>query len=152
MVVDSVAKSLLPAAKGASLLKILCSWCGRDMGDKPGPSDQVTHGICTECLRRELSKLKPQGVRMEAAETVGRVFYAMCLLSDAHEELEQERLESGIEYIDKAKAHLVAVVDAAGPALMVEVTEWIRTLDLGLAAARDRELVELERKRTPKPR
>ncbi|KKN15308.1 hypothetical protein LCGC14_0987290 [marine sediment metagenome] len=74
---------------------------------------------------------------MESGEMVGRVFYALCLLSDAHEELEREQRESAIEYINDAKAHLVAVVDSATPGLKGEMVEWIRTLDLELEPGRE---------------
>jgi len=32
-----------------------CAWCGKDMGEKEPLDDQrVTHGICQECLKKEL--------------------------------------------------------------------------------------------------
>lgn len=33
-------------------MKVRCAWCGRDMGEKMGPDNLVTHGICKPCLDR----------------------------------------------------------------------------------------------------
>ena len=30
-------------------MRIECSWCGKHMGWKPGPTGVTTHGICPEC-------------------------------------------------------------------------------------------------------
>jgi hypothetical protein len=38
-------------------VKVFCSWCKRSMGEKMGPADLVTHGICIPCLQAELDKL-----------------------------------------------------------------------------------------------
>ncbi len=36
-------------------MKIRCSWCGKDMGEKePLDSEEVSHGICEPCLERLL--------------------------------------------------------------------------------------------------
>jgi len=28
----------------------ICAWCNKSMGQKDGPSDVVTHGMCDDCL------------------------------------------------------------------------------------------------------
>ncbi|KKM90011.1 hypothetical protein LCGC14_1242910 [marine sediment metagenome] len=38
-------------------MKVICAWCGRDMGETQGPSDQVSHGICSACLALEMLEL-----------------------------------------------------------------------------------------------
>jgi len=38
-------------------MRRICAWCGKDMGETPG--DGLTHGICPECLAKELAKLGP---------------------------------------------------------------------------------------------
>lgn len=43
-------------------MKASCSWCGADLGQRPGPVDQVTHGICRQCAAKELAKI---GLRVE---------------------------------------------------------------------------------------
>ncbi len=30
-------------------MTVVCAWCGKDLGTKPGP-DEVSHGICGACL------------------------------------------------------------------------------------------------------
>lgn len=33
-------------------LKIVCAWCGKDMGEKDGEGvEGVSHGICEDCLK-----------------------------------------------------------------------------------------------------
>jgi hypothetical protein len=34
-------------------MKILCSWCKKDMGEKPPLEDRdITHGLCTACAKK----------------------------------------------------------------------------------------------------
>lgn len=34
-------------------MKIICSWCGKDMGEKePLENKIITHGMCDECLNK----------------------------------------------------------------------------------------------------
>jgi hypothetical protein len=46
----------------------VCAWCGRDLGARPHLGGHVTHGICTECLERELARFRrrPAAARAEA--------------------------------------------------------------------------------------
>lgn len=30
-------------------MRVTCAWCSRDMGEKMGPDDLTTHGICDSC-------------------------------------------------------------------------------------------------------
>jgi hypothetical protein len=32
-----------------------CAWCGKHLGDKPGPDGAVTHGICNACREAVLA-------------------------------------------------------------------------------------------------
>lgn len=32
-------------------LKVVCAWCGKELGEKEGP-EGITHGICDNCLLR----------------------------------------------------------------------------------------------------
>ena len=32
-------------------MKVVCAWCGKDLGIKPGSDEKVSHGICTECAK-----------------------------------------------------------------------------------------------------
>ena len=37
---------------------VKCAWCGKDIGAKDGEGvSGISHGICEECLEKELSKL-----------------------------------------------------------------------------------------------
>jgi len=41
-------------------MRILCSWCLRDMGEKPDTANDpevVTHGICEDCRMRVMDDL-----------------------------------------------------------------------------------------------
>jgi len=46
-------------AERRSLLKIVCAWCGKDMGEKDGQGVEGTsHSICPNCLAQFLSEEK----------------------------------------------------------------------------------------------
>lgn len=38
-------------------MRIVCAWCGADLGTKPGPADKVTHGCCERCMAKMLDEL-----------------------------------------------------------------------------------------------
>ncbi len=37
-------------------MKIECAWCGKDQGEKEGPEEHVTHGICEVCADKLLKQ------------------------------------------------------------------------------------------------
>ena len=46
-------------------MEVVCSWCGCSLGVKeyeavslPEPSRKISHGICLECLARELAQIR----------------------------------------------------------------------------------------------
>lgn len=40
-----------------SKLKVVCAWCGKDMGEKEGDGvEGVSHGMCEECYKKSKSK------------------------------------------------------------------------------------------------
>jgi len=46
-----------------NFIKVICSWCGKDMGTKQveyiaEPKYDTTHSICEECLKKEVASLK----------------------------------------------------------------------------------------------
>lgn len=46
-------------------MKIRCSWCGRDVGEKPSTANEteaVTHGICPDCLARVMEDWRGHAV------------------------------------------------------------------------------------------
>ena len=45
------------------MLKHICAWCTRVMKTTPGEGE--THGICPECLAKELEKLDRIGLEKE---------------------------------------------------------------------------------------
>lgn len=36
----------------------VCGWCGKDMGTTPGPHSGVSHGICPDCLAKQMADVK----------------------------------------------------------------------------------------------
>ena len=45
-------------------MKIVCAWCGKDMGEKDSKSKEgISHSICKECLAKMQAKkrIKPRG-------------------------------------------------------------------------------------------
>jgi hypothetical protein len=48
----------------AGRLRVVCAWCGRDMGEKPGVPGEpgaISHGLCDQCdigVRAELEQIK----------------------------------------------------------------------------------------------
>ncbi len=48
-------------------MKIVCAWCGKDMGEKKPLKDKsVTHGMCEECLDKV--EVKGKGKRISARD------------------------------------------------------------------------------------
>ena len=37
-------------------MTVVCAWCSRVLGTKPGPAGSVTHGICTDCIEQYFPK------------------------------------------------------------------------------------------------
>lgn len=38
-------------------MKVICAWCGADLGDKEPLGDKrVSHSICVECLAKEIKR------------------------------------------------------------------------------------------------
>jgi hypothetical protein len=31
------------------MVQVICAWCGKNMGQKPGPDGKVSHGMCPAC-------------------------------------------------------------------------------------------------------
>lgn len=40
------------------MMKVVCSWCHREMGEKMGPDGLTTHGICKTCFEEVENKLE----------------------------------------------------------------------------------------------
>jgi ribosomal protein S27E len=39
-------------------MRVVCAWCGKVLGEKPGPAADVSHGICEDCLDLELQDIR----------------------------------------------------------------------------------------------
>jgi hypothetical protein len=39
-------------------LKRVCAWCGKDMGTKPSAETGTTHGMCPDCLKKEMGEME----------------------------------------------------------------------------------------------
>jgi len=36
-----------------SIIKIVCSWCKKDMGEKDGQGETgISHGMCEDCMKK----------------------------------------------------------------------------------------------------
>ena len=51
---DGTPSSVGPGERGVAM-KVVCAWCGKDMGEKPPYNDRTTTpSICVKCLKKEL--------------------------------------------------------------------------------------------------
>lgn len=40
-----------------TMLKVICAWCGKELGEKDGEGvEGISHGICEDCLARQREK------------------------------------------------------------------------------------------------
>lgn len=39
-------------------LKVVCSVCGKQYGEKPSVEDGISHGYCPECFPKEMERMK----------------------------------------------------------------------------------------------
>ncbi len=46
-----------PIEASGEKIKIVCAYCGKDLGEKEGGSG-TSHGICSECFKSEMDKIK----------------------------------------------------------------------------------------------
>jgi hypothetical protein len=56
----------------------VCAWCNGEMGFKPGPSHEITHGICPDCLTR----LRGPSAHVLIGELLERLGVPVFLLGD----------------------------------------------------------------------
>ena len=50
-------------------MTIICAWCGKDMGEKDGQGQEgTTHGICQECMEKQLHVFEPVSLPLPARE------------------------------------------------------------------------------------
>lgn len=53
-------------------MKVICSWCKRSMGEKMGPPELITHGICAACLV-EIEKQMERVKKLNDSPTLAEV-------------------------------------------------------------------------------
>lgn len=46
-------------------LKIICAWCKKDMGEREGTKEGVSHGICPECAEKQRAEIKEMKEKIE---------------------------------------------------------------------------------------
>lgn len=52
-------------------VKIICAWCGKDLGEKEGDSElPVSHGICNECVQIVTMKIREIDPRKTPQEAI----------------------------------------------------------------------------------
>ena len=53
-------------------MKIVCAWCGKDMGEKDGEGiEGISHSICEECLSKLEAKVENKISRKGAENPQG---------------------------------------------------------------------------------
>ena len=45
-------------------MKVICAWCNRELGEKEGPEEKVSHGMCRKCADRFLADAKRDGMKL----------------------------------------------------------------------------------------
>lgn len=58
-------------------MKVICGWCNRAMGEKPGPAEHTSHGMCVACEKRmndEMDNTAPQVTRYVVFLTVAELW------------------------------------------------------------------------------
>jgi nitrous oxide reductase accessory protein NosL len=57
-------------------MKSVCAWCQIDLGERPGPEEKITHGICEPCKSRIMADIdaatKPEDKPEDFAGTCQR--------------------------------------------------------------------------------
>lgn len=51
--------------ESAELMYVKCAYCGKWMDVKPGHLNWVSHGLCDECLAKELEKIQSRSQKKE---------------------------------------------------------------------------------------
>lgn len=77
-------KNFTATEKGRKVdnMDILCAWCGKEMGTKPGLGvEGVSHTICQDCLKVELRKIENKESPGTTAEIVcsPEVIFDLCI-------------------------------------------------------------------------
>ena len=42
-------------------MNVVCAWCGEPMSDDGVADGKVSHGICKDCLDKELKRIEEKG-------------------------------------------------------------------------------------------
>lgn len=48
-------------------MKVVCGWCSRALGEKPGPAGGVSHGMCDHCSARVNAELDAADAEITAS-------------------------------------------------------------------------------------
>lgn len=86
-------------------MKRLCAWCARDLGDKPGDTDVITHGICDDCADAMVARHLRPGTRVRrrggspvVGEVTSQLQYCVLVRWQAQGKSELER-PRGLEVV-----------------------------------------------------
>lgn len=52
------------------MMKVVCAWCGKDMGEKMGPDGLTTHGMCKRCAENLYPKESPDSFLAQWTKTL----------------------------------------------------------------------------------
>ena len=95
-----------------SKLKVVCGWCGKDLGHEPcqkRPDGDISHGICKECSEREVRKARIERgllyARKEEKPMADKKRYRVVAYLRADVEPEEEELYETREEAEKEKEH-----------------------------------------------
>lgn len=39
-------------------MRAICVWCNKELGERPGPKDEITHGMCQSCSDNMKSQVR----------------------------------------------------------------------------------------------
>lgn len=57
-----------PTEESAELMYVKCAYCGKWMDVKPGQMNWVSHGLCEDCLAKEMEKIRSMPPRKQASD------------------------------------------------------------------------------------
>jgi len=70
-------------------MKVVCAWCGRKIGEKEGPEDKISHGICPSCKKKLVDDSKKNAFLVPVTKE-GNKTNNVSLLSEAIKESQQK--------------------------------------------------------------
>ena len=65
-------------------MKVICSWCDKDLGEKEPLADtRVSHGICEDCRKKIMEGIKRERDNSSGIRSSIRQGFSVCLSHEA---------------------------------------------------------------------